>query len=118
MAILRHRGSRRGRTTDDLRNDNHCARARSTSASDSENCVPARGLWGEGVLEQQLLHNPALGGSCSFQMQACSCGQVSKPHQPVARYFQAVNCEQPLPKPASTSLKSPCRGSCSGRVMI
>lgn len=43
LAILRHRGSRRGRTTDDLRNDNHCARARCTSASDSENCVPAGG---------------------------------------------------------------------------
>lgn len=56
LAILRQRGSRRGRTTDDLRNDNHCARARCTSTSDSENCVPAggrtlvlKGWWGNNL---------------------------------------------------------------------
>lgn len=44
-------------------------------------CQPGHG--GEEVLEQQPLHNPGSGGCCSFEMQACRDGWVSKPHQPI-----------------------------------
>lgn len=105
LAILRHRGSRRGRTTDDLRNDNHCARARCTSASDSENCVPARGRtagWrgGGGTTSAQ----PRLRKLLFLSGTSVLWWLSSKLHQPIVRYFWAVNCEQLIPSKACIHL--------------